>query len=89
MIVATRATLFRMGLFDRLRKRKTSDDSERPGLGLPSPDDDWTPSEFVEAVKLMTVDHRPVGTESRERPLLPGRQILRIRPDYRGGGSMD
>ena len=45
-----------MGFFDRFRTGKTSQEPDRPGLGLPNPDDDWTPPDFVEAVKMMAAD---------------------------------
>jgi hypothetical protein len=50
-----------MSFFDRFRKRKTGEDPERPGVGLPDPDEDWTPPGFVEAVKLMAADDSHMG----------------------------
>jgi hypothetical protein len=59
-----------MSFFDRFRKRKADEDLERPGLGLPSPDFDWTPPNFVEAVKLMAADHSPNARAEFHRQLL-------------------
>jgi hypothetical protein len=59
-----------MSFFDRFRKRKTGEDPERPGSILPDPNDDWTPPDFVEAVKLMAADHSPDARAEFHRQLI-------------------